>query len=96
MLSDILFQIAAPRPDSLVALQWVIITALASAVVYLYRENRKREREKIEILEKVLVGLGESNEAIDGLANAFEGFRQQLSVLQAIDKLREEFRHDTN
>lgn len=96
MFYEILSQISAPQPDSLVTLQWIIITALASTVALLYRENRKREKEKIKILEKVLDGLSESSEASKGLAVAFEAFREQLSILEAIDNLREEFRHDTN
>lgn len=90
-------QVATPAPDNLVTLQWIIITVLASVVAYLYRQLRKEEKRKgelqVSLLEKTLAGLGDTSEAIQGLADAFEVFQQHFSIMKEIDKLREEL-HD--
>ncbi len=97
MIETSLFQ--TPPPQDLITLQWIIITVLASAVFYLFRQNSKKDdsnkETQTELLEKTLTGLGEASEAINGLANAIEAMQQQFSLKQEIDKLREEL-HEKN
>jgi hypothetical protein len=86
-------QVAIPAPDNIVTLQWIIITVLASGLAYLFRQLRKEEKRKGEFLEKTLVVLGDTNEAIRGLADAFEAFQQHFSIMKEIDRLRDDI-HD--
>lgn len=74
------------------ALQWIVILALASAVAYLYRQSRKEyeesTRKDIEWREKTLEALNDNSAAIRGLADAMEALREQSSLRQDFEKLR--------
>ena len=86
------------QPQDLMTLQWIIITVLAAIAGYLFRQLRKTEEGnsifQVELLEKVLTGLKETNETVHGLADAFEMFQQQFSIREEIEKLRRELRDD--
>lgn len=81
-------------PTDLVTLQWVIITVLAGAVAYLFRQLRKEEKRhnnaEAALVEKIFEGFGESNEAIRGLADGIEAITSQFSILKEIEKMRAE------
>lgn len=89
----------APQPQDLMTFQWIVITALVSVIVYLFRQLRGSEREHIksnmELLEKTLTAVKESNEVINGLVNTIEVIQQQLSIREEIERLRREL-HDSN
>ena len=86
------------QPQDLITLQWIIITVLVTTVGYLFRELRKVEESKsvfqLELLQKVLTGLKETNETVHGLADAFELFQQQFSIREEIEKLKRELQDD--
>lgn len=92
-----LFLQTTPPPADLVTLQWIIIVTLASALAYLYRQLRKTEERnndtQTELIEKTLVGLGDANEAIRGLADVIEALQEQLDLRREFEELRRELRH---
>ncbi len=98
-LFPLLFFQTPPPPGDLLTLQWVVIVALASALAYLYRQLRKTEEKnsdtQTELIEKTLVGLGDANEAIRGLADVIEALQEQLDLRREFEELRRELRHDS-
>jgi hypothetical protein len=88
---------AGPPPENLTTLLWIMVGALVSVVIYLYRqlrivEDRNAETQR-ELLEKVLTGLNETNIAISGLVDVIGAYQQQFSIMKEIETLREELRH---
>ena len=82
-----------PLPDSFDALLWVIITALAGVVVYLFRQLRKADERNMETQQQTLVGLRENSEAMRELATAMVALREQFSIKEDIEALRREIGH---
>ena len=81
------------QPTNLVTLQWVIIVALVSVVIYI---DKQREKDR----DKVYEALAEVSEALNGLANVVEDWQSQqkvmnhvVGVLDEIQKLRQEIKH---
>ncbi len=94
LVGVILLAQTVPAPANLVTLQWVIITVLAGAVAYLFRQLRKEEKRhnnaEAALVEKIFEGFGESNEVVRGLADGIEAITSHFSILKEIDKLRAE------
>jgi membrane protein implicated in regulation of membrane protease activity len=94
LITMIVFAQTVPAPPDLVTLQWIVITALAGVVGYLFRQLRKEEKRHTatekEMLKKTLVGLGEANEVIRSLGVGIEAIQHQFSVLKEIERLRNE------
>ena len=94
-----LFQVTPPQPTDLMALQWVVILALTSVVVYLYRQSRKdgekaRDRDN-KWRARMLEALNDNSVAIRGLADAMEALREQSSLRQDFERLRNEIVHES-
>ena len=98
MIDTSIFQ-TTPAPQDLLTLQWIIITVLGSAVLYLFRQNSKRDEKcsefQVEILEKSLTGLSEASEAIRNLTDVVEAMQGQAALREEFVRLREEF-HEHN
>lgn len=92
MLGLIFIQ-TTPAPQDLVTLQWVIIGVLASVAAYLFRQLRKSDKDRQDLLEKVLVGLGENSDAMRSLADVVEAMKDHFSLRDEIESLRREI-HD--
>ena len=84
------FTQTTPAPQDLVTLQWIIIGVLASVAAYLFRQLRKSDSDRQELLEKVLVGLNDNSEAMRSLADVVEAMKDHFSLREEIDKLRRE------
>ena len=88
MEAETMQQIA--QPTNLVTLQWVIIVALASVIVFLFKQwidaNKKLST---QLLERTLDGLHENTEAINGLASMIEEWQRSNNILRAIERLQQ-------
>lgn len=91
MEAETMQQIA--QPTNLITLQWVIIVALASVVMILFKQwvdaNKRNEKLIASLLERTLDGLHENTEAINGLASMIEEWQRSNNILQAIERLQQ-------
>jgi hypothetical protein len=94
MTATALIQVPTPPPTDLVALQWVVIVALAGVVGYLYRQNSLLQGRYVELLEKVLEGLAGSRETMDDLLKQFENFGLLTDIKAEVERLSDEKRRN--
>jgi hypothetical protein len=90
-----IFSQTTPPPQDLVTLQWIIIGVLATVTAYLFRQLRKSDKDRQKLIEKVLVGLGDTSDAMRSLADVVDGMKEHFSLRDEIDKLRREI-HNAN
>ena len=86
-------QMPTEPPDSLLTFQWIVIVALISALIYVFKawqnDRKESQNQQTELLEKSLTALSDVKEVLQELTVAFEGMKSQYETFQAIqDVLR--------